>query len=108
MVERDEMPVELKLLDIDFDLPTEQQVVEPVGGLKLRLIEAVQFLKYLALMLMPPLNGREAHIGPAVVVPLVAEMRGKRGSLAQRVLPFVVEDFGETFARRLSVADERD
>jgi hypothetical protein len=80
------------LLDGLLGVLTEQLIVEAPLRRQVGEVEAIERVQDLEVMLVAALDGREAHVVPAIVVAAVAEQRRVHGVLAHRVLPLRLVD----------------
>ncbi len=97
--QRQEPPPEPLLLDGGLVLPAEERQVQPVLGGESGRIDGLEALEYRPIVAMTPPEPLGAEVRPAVVVPLIAQLRGEERELAERPLPLGVEQAMQPLAR---------
>ena len=70
-----------------------------------REVPGLQLAEHFLLMFVSPLDGRQAHVGPAVVVSQVAQVRRERRCLAERDLPLGGVEVVQTLGERLLLSE---
>ena len=95
MTERDEVPAELKTLDVRRQVASEQLVVELVFARQGFRVDSKQTAQKAPRLHVAALDGLEAQVAPRAIVALVPERRGEQRIHRESPLPVVVQECGK-------------